>query len=49
VYRIEHPSVPTPRNVIADLAVLTVQETTATVKVVHSVTAVMVGDEVEVR
>jgi hypothetical protein len=46
-YRIEHPNV--PRNVIADLAVLTVQERTATVKVVHSTIAVMVGDEVEVR
>jgi hypothetical protein len=49
VYRIEYPSVPTPRNVIGDLAVLTVQERTATAKIIHSTTAIMVGDEIEVR
>ena len=49
VFRIEYPTVPTPRRVIADLAVVTVQERTATTRIIHSATAVMVGDLIEVR
>ena len=49
VYRVEYPSIPSPRDVIGDLAVLTVQARTATAKIIHSTTAIMTGDEVEVR
>jgi hypothetical protein len=49
VYRIEYPGLPSPRHVIGDIAVLTVQERTATGRIIHSATAVMPGDHVEVR
>jgi hypothetical protein len=49
VFRVEYPSVPSPRHVIGDLAVLLVQERTATAKIIHSDAAIMPGDQVEVR
>ena len=44
-----YPSVPTPRNVVGELAVVTVQEKTATAKVIYSHDAIMNGDQVELR
>lgn len=49
VFRIMYPSVPTSRNVLGELAVLTVRETTATAKITNSTDAIMPGDEVELR
>jgi hypothetical protein len=49
VYRIMYPSVPTSRNVLGELAVLTVRERTATAKVMYSNDHIMNGDEVELR
>ncbi len=49
VYRIVYPSEPTSRNVVGEAAVLTVRDTTATVKFTNSNTAIMPGDEVELR
>jgi hypothetical protein len=48
-YRISYPSVPTPRNVIAELVVVSVRDRTATCKVTYSNDAIMNGDEVELR
>ena len=47
VYRIMYPSVPSSRNVIGELAVLTVRDRTATAKVTYSSDAIMPGDQVE--
>ncbi len=49
VYRTMYPSVPTPRNVLGELAILTVREKTATAKVINSNDAIMIGDQVELR
>jgi len=49
VYRTVYPSVPTPRNVVGELAVLTVRERTATAKVMSSRDAIINGDQVELR
>ena len=49
VYRTVYPSVPTPRNVVGELAVLTVRERTATAKVMSSRDAISNGDQVELR
>lgn len=49
VYRIDYPSVPTPRNVIGELTVVAVREKTATAKVTYSSDAIMVGDMIELR
>lgn len=49
VYRVMYPSQPTPRNVVGELAVLTVRETTATARVVSSRDAITAGDQVELR
>lgn len=49
VYRTMYPSVPTPRNVLGEIAVLSVRDTTATAKVMSSNDAVSPGDRVEVR
>jgi hypothetical protein len=48
-FRVEFPSVPSPRRIIGDLGVVTVQEHTATARIIHTETAVMVGDQIEVR
>ncbi len=49
VYRIDYPSVPTPRNVVGELTVVSVREKTATAKVTYSADALMVGDMIELR
>jgi LysM domain len=49
VYRTMYPSVPTPRNVVAELAVLATRERTSAAKVIYSRDAVMNGDEVELK
>lgn len=49
VYRIMYPSVPTSRNVVGEMAVLTVRERTAVAKVIYSSDVVMNGDRVELR
>ena len=49
VYRIVYPSVPTSRNVLGEIAVLTVRERSATAKVMFSNDAISPGDRVEVR
>jgi hypothetical protein len=49
IYRITYPSVPSPRNVIGELAVLTVRDRSATAKVTYSNDAIFVGDQVELR
>jgi LysM repeat protein len=49
IYRIMYPSVPTSRNVIGELAVLTVRDKTAVAKVTYSRDAIMPGDQVELR
>jgi hypothetical protein len=49
IYRVMYPSLPTPRNSVGELAVLTVRDTTATAKIVSSRDAIMAGDQVELR
>jgi hypothetical protein len=49
VYRIVYPDVPTPRNVVGELAVVSVRDRTATAKVIYSNDAIVVGDEIELR
>lgn len=49
VYRIEYPSVPTSRNVIGELAVVSVREGTAIAKVTYSNDTIMYGDDIEMR
>lgn len=49
IYRILYPSIPSPRNVLGELAVLSVRDRTALAKVTMSYQEVMVGDSVELR
>jgi hypothetical protein len=49
VYRIAYPEVPTSRNVVGDVVVVTAQERTATAMVVASNTGIQAGDQVEIR
>src|SRR5262245_10437285 len=49
VYRIDYPSLPTPRNVVGEVTVVAVRAKTATAKVTYSSDAIMVGDLVELR
>jgi LysM repeat protein len=49
IYRITYPSIPSPRNVLGELAVLSVKDRTALAKVTMSYAEVMVGDAVELR
>jgi hypothetical protein len=49
VYRIVYPSVPSPRNVLGELAIVAVRENTATAKVTYSRDAIMIGDQIELR
>jgi hypothetical protein len=49
VYRVMYPSVPTARNVLGELVVVTVRERTATARVSYSRDAIMAGDRVELR
>jgi hypothetical protein len=49
VYRTVYPSVPSPRNVLGELAVVAVRDKTATAKVTYSRDAIMIGDQIELR
>jgi hypothetical protein len=49
VYKIMYPSVPTSRNVLGELAVVAVRETTATARILSSNDHIMNGDRVEVQ
>jgi hypothetical protein len=49
VYKIMYPSVPTSRNVLGELAVVSVRESTATARVLSSADHIMAGDRVEVQ
>jgi hypothetical protein len=49
VYKIMYPSVPTPRNVIGELVVVSVRERTSTARVLYSRDAIMNGDKAELR
>jgi len=49
VYRTTYPSVPTPRNVLGEIAVIAARPRTATAKVIYSNDAIMNGDRVELR
>jgi hypothetical protein len=49
VYKVMYPSVPTSRNVLGELAVVSVREKTATARVIYSADHIMNGDQVEVQ
>jgi hypothetical protein len=49
VYRVMYPTVPTPRNVLGELVVVSVRERTSTARVSYSRDAIMNGDRVELR
>jgi hypothetical protein len=49
VFKVMYPSVPTSRNVLGEIAVVTTREHTATARVIHSADAIMAGDQVELR
>ena len=49
VYRIQYPSVPTPRDAVGEATVVAVRERTSTAKLTYARKEVMVGDEVELR
>ena len=49
VYRIIYPSVPSPRAILGELAVLSVRDKTALAKIMMSNDAITVGDSVELR
>ncbi len=49
VYRITYPSVPTSRNVIGELAVLSAEEKTSLARVTYSNDGLMIGDRIELR
>jgi hypothetical protein len=49
VFKIMYPSVPTSRNVIGELAVVSVRERTATAVLTYSADHIMNGDRVELR
>jgi len=49
VFKIMYPSVPTSRNVVGELAVVSVRDRTATAVVTYSGDAIMNGDRVELK
>jgi hypothetical protein len=49
VYRVTYPSVPSPRNVLGELAVLAVRDRTSVAKITMSYAEIMIGDSVELR
>jgi hypothetical protein len=49
VFKTMYPTVPTPRNVIGELAIVSVQERASTARVIYSADAIMNGDRVEVE
>jgi hypothetical protein len=48
-YKVMYPSVPTSRNVLGELAVVSVRENTATARVIYSSDHIMNGDRVEIQ
>jgi hypothetical protein len=49
IFKVMYPSVPTPRNVLGEVAVVSVRDRTSTAKIIYSNDAVMNGDKVELR
>lgn len=49
IYRIMYPSVPSPRNVVGEVTVVSTRNSTATAKITYSREEIMVGDQVELR
>jgi hypothetical protein len=49
VFRTTYPTVPTPRVVIGELAILRVAEKTSLAKVIYSRDGILIGDHVELR
>lgn len=49
VFKVMYPSVPTSRNVLGEIAVVSTRERTATARVIYSADAIMPGDQVELR
>ncbi len=49
VFKVMYPTVPTTRNVLGEIAVVSTRERTATARVIHSADAIMPGDQVELR
>jgi hypothetical protein len=49
LFRINYPSVPTPRRALGEATVVSVRDRTATAKITYSAAEVMVGDQVELR
>lgn len=49
IYKVMYPSVPTSRNVLGSLGVVSVQERTSTAKITYSNDHMMQGDRVEMR
>lgn len=49
VFKVMYPTVPTSRNVLGEIAVVSTREHTATARVIHSADAIMPGDQVELR
>jgi hypothetical protein len=49
VFKVMYPTVPTSRNVLGEIAVVSTRERTATARVIHSADAIMPGDQVELR
>jgi hypothetical protein len=49
VFKTMYPTLPTPRNVLGELVVVSVQERTATCRVIYSADAMMNGDRVELK
>jgi hypothetical protein len=49
VFKVMYPGVPTSRNVIGEMIVISVRERTATAKITYSADAIMAGDRVELR
>ena len=49
IFKVMYPSIPSPRNVLGEAAVVSVRDRTATAKIIYSNDAVMNGDKVELR
>jgi hypothetical protein len=49
VFRINYPSVPSPRDAVGEATVVAVRDRTSTAKVTYSRREIMVGDQVELR
>jgi LysM domain len=49
VFKTMYPSVPTPRNVLGEIVIVSVQEKTATARVIYSGAEIMNGDRVELH